>query len=125
MRGLLRMRQPLYGEHNYTHELNIQVRSRDRITAHASASLWRTQLHPHELNIQVRSHDRISAHVCWFPVYRKRVRETFSDLQNPPSRYISLTSPSIFLSYISVLLTRDGLLYRKNPLFYCRFLLLQ
>ncbi len=49
------MRQPLYGEHNYTHELNIRVRSLDRISAHASASLWRAQLHTHELNIQVRS----------------------------------------------------------------------
>jgi hypothetical protein len=62
MTGLLRMRQPLYGEHNYTHELNIQVSRHERITAHASASLWRAQLHTHELNIQVRSHDRITAH---------------------------------------------------------------
>jgi hypothetical protein len=44
--GSLRMRQPLYGEHNYTHEQNIQVRSLDRITAQASASLWQAQLHP-------------------------------------------------------------------------------
>ncbi len=72
------MRQPLYGEHNCTHELNIQVRSHERTPVHASASLWRSQLHPctvrmrqplygkhnytHELNIQVRSHERITAH---------------------------------------------------------------
>jgi hypothetical protein len=80
---LLRMCQPLYGDHNYTQELSIQVRSHERLLR-MRQPLYGEHNYTHELNIQVRSHDRISAHVCQFPVYTGSVSGKHSQTYKTP-----------------------------------------